>query len=293
MTAQNDKQPEGGKARSGDIQARQADDGSFELVVENGAGSASSDTSASQGAEPTTPGKARPAKSPTGGTKRLGVIVVVGLVGVGALVYALSGERDAAPSDDAQVEAGFRPYLGGPGKEGASTRSADEGQPSEGQPSEDQPEEELTADDLEVTEPRLAADSEPSDEEEEEWEPEEQGEVVVIEEEHPPEESEDDEGAEDFDTKAVEKPELDTSRVPRFKERLRLPVESPKIKHLPSPQLNKLQPRLPQNRDEPAAGDEAYPDDQEQLEGDGFEGEQGESEYQDEGEGFEEYDEGY
>jgi hypothetical protein len=290
MTAQEGKQPEGGQGRSGDIQARQTDDGSFELVVENPDASGSS--------EPAGDGSAQPEPRPTSrasGAKRLGLAIVVGLAVIGVLAYAFTGEGGSESTDDAsQVKAGFRPYLGGPSNERSAAAGGSEVRREE--PSFDEVDELDEVD--ESDEPNAAAEAEMPDEERE-WEIDGDEEVVVLEEEHPPEET--DQADEDEDTVDLpEKPTFDRAKLPDYRERINLPIQTPQLNHLPSPRLNQVQPQLDGAA---VTGDEAYVDEEEQYddeeyedeeyEDEGYEGEGAVQEYDNQDDSFEEYDEGY
>jgi hypothetical protein len=295
MTTQNDKQPEQKPGRSGDVQARQADDGSFELVVESSGGSNSPkkptpdvpDPADSAGA---TQDGARPAKRSSITVKRVGAAAIVGLATVGVVVYVFSGDSEVVSEGDGmQIEAGFRPYLDGPNKSDPNKSDPDKSGASQASDSKSSDEDGELDDEIEAQEPAVAVD-EPSPDDEELWEPEEQGEVVVIEEEHPPEEFEEpdqvdqpDQGAQGAEVEEdVNKPKLDASKVPNFRDRIKLPVQKPQLQRIPTPQLNKLQPRLPQNRDERGEFQER-----------GYQGEETSPEYDDQDDGFDESDQGY
>jgi cell division protein FtsN len=270
MTANQDKDPSEHQAKSSDVQARQADDGSFELVVENAAASASSDSA--DGGTPARPG----ADSPRGRSRsfnRLSVIIVAVLAAVGVTVYALSGDESSqSESAEASGQGGsgsFRPYQGGPGNEAANAEAAPVRQVDD----EDEPVEEPAVDEL-PDEPEIVEGDEIADEE---WEPEDDSEVVVIEEEHPDEaydeEVGEDETADDQNRPARLNPKIDTSKFRIPNDRIKLPVQPPKINRIPTPNLQKLQPVQPSGTT-PGAGEDG-------------------AEYDSAGERFDDQNEGY
>lgn len=246
MTAKQDKDPSGGQGKGGDVQARQADDGSFELVVENTAASASSDSA--DGGTQARPG-ADSARGRSRSFNRLSLVIGGVLVVVGVGVYALSGDdadsgSTAGPSEETETTGSFRPYQGGPSNQAAGAVAAPVRQAKH---NDEQFEEEPPASDeaeaLEVAEGEEGLD--------EEWEPEEEGEVVVLEEEHPEEVEagglqqeevdQNQDGAADANPRRLN-PKVDTSKFRIPSERIKLPVQRPKLNRIPTPTLQKLQP---------------------------------------------------
>lgn len=100
--------------RGGDVEARQSDDGSFELVVDD------KPQGGSDAAE-TVSGLASSAEGTGGRTRRLAVGVVAALAALG-LAWGLFAGGDDSSKDaeeeeeaDEEVEEGFKPYSGSPG----------------------------------------------------------------------------------------------------------------------------------------------------------------------------------
>src|SRR5690554_4290173 len=126
-----DKNTEQDTGRGADVQARQADDGTFELVVSDSAAHAAvtEEVVRSHREAEAAPSEAV-APSPAG-MKRVGVVVLlVALLGGGAIYLFATGDADVSESAQAARSGsdGFQPYAGGGSAAPASARSNSQGE---------------------------------------------------------------------------------------------------------------------------------------------------------------------
>jgi hypothetical protein len=103
--------------RGGDVQARQSDDGSFELVVSDASAASASPEPLKPAGQGASADDAAPETSAARnrGLKRVGLILLVIAIVGGMLVYATSGgDEEPTLASRAERSDGFQPYKEGP-----------------------------------------------------------------------------------------------------------------------------------------------------------------------------------
>jgi hypothetical protein len=285
MSAHQGDTPTSPPGKRGDIQARQADDGSFELVVEDG------DSSPMPAVEPPAVDRTgEQAGSSSGNLPRLvgwglGLVLVVG-----ALVWAFSGtdEQDDVSRSASEVAEGFRPYKGG-GEEPADrppepARAAKTPAPKE----------------QEEPDRGVAASAREEEDEEEGWEVEDED-VVIVEDDYDDEDLHaQDEVEADDERDEPPKVRLDGVNAQDVRDRIKLPAQ-PNLQRIPAQKLEQLRPPIRSDDLDRGAnngvGDDYVDEEYDEAYGDeGYEDEPDgdwDEEYHDDPDGWDEHDEGY
>lgn len=247
MSAHQGDTPTSPPGKRGDIQARQADDGSFELVVEDG------DSSSMPAVDPPEVDD-RP-----GGHQRSSAGTLRRLAGWGAalamvaavLVFAFSGSDEAeVPNSASEVAEGFRPYEGG--DEEPQQRPAS---PARGDQQTAQPET--------LEEPDLSAKVSDEQEDEDGWEFDEDQDIVIVEEGYDdPDPVVDEDGQPDQADDSHPKVRLDGINASDLSDRIKLPAQ-PNLQRIPAQKLEQLRPPIRGDNLERGGGvDDDYVDDE-------------------------------
>ncbi len=243
MSAQQGKNSADEHGRSGDIQARQTDDGSFELVVDS-----ASPTPAPSAAEVDQEAQAGPARARRGARKgRLALFIGGALVAVGVVAYAVSGDKPTAKQTDAPTARsdGFRPYQEGPGQAAAAAIKAHH----------------------EDSQPQVADDQTPPEENEpdqadakDDWDPAKDSEVIVIDDgtaapdeaqaqddqDHPDDQNQpDNQAPRDEPADKAKVHTIDPAELHGLQPQVKLPHPPPALKRLPIKQLQQVRQGQP------------------------------------------------